>query len=225
MNMSSIKIAIDGPAGAGKSTIAKFISKKLGLIYLDTGAMYRTVALKAIRLGFDPLDPSQIIPMLANLNIQIEHGDGEQHIFLDGKNVSHDIRTPEVSLGASNVAVIPDVRLAMVKLQREMAQKIDVVMDGRDIGTYVLPNADYKFFLTASTDERAKRRYLELQAKGNTDISFEEVKKDIEYRDKNDSSRAFAPLSKADDAVEVDTTGMSIEQVIEKILSYININR
>ncbi|NTV89745.1 MAG: (d)CMP kinase [Clostridiales bacterium] len=221
--MSRINIAIDGPAGAGKSTIAKFISKKLGIIYLDTGAMYRTVALKAIRDGIDPKDVSRVEPMLTGLDIRMEHSDGEQKIFLDGCDVSRDIRTPEVSLGASNIAVIPAVRLAMVKLQREIAETCDVVMDGRDIGTYVLPNASYKFFLTASSEERAKRRYQEMLEKGASEVSLEEVRKDMEYRDKNDSSREFAPLSRAADAIEIDTTSLSIDQVIEKILSNIQI--
>ncbi len=221
--MSRINIAIDGPAGAGKSTIAKFISKKLGIIYLDTGAMYRAVALKAIKEGIDPRDAAVVEPMLPGLDIRIEHGNGEQRIFLDGADVSKDIRTPEVSLGASNIAVIPAVRLAMVKLQREIAEEMDVVMDGRDIGTYVLPNARFKFFLTASSDERAKRRYQELLGKGSQDISFEEVKRDMEYRDRNDSTREFAPLSKAPDAIEIDTTDMDIEQVIEKIITTIEV--
>ena len=219
--MKRINIAIDGPAGAGKSTIAKYISKTLGIIYLDTGAMYRVVALKALISGIDTKDAVKLAGLVNEIDIQIIHSGNEQQIFLDGTDVSKDIRTPEVSIGASNVAVVPAVRLKLVKLQREIAKNNDVVMDGRDIGTYVLPKAGHKFFLTASLDERAKRRHRELLEKGVSEPEFEEVRKDIEYRDKNDSTRAFAPLSKADDAIEIDTSAMTIEQVTEKILSYI----
>lgn len=219
--MSRVNIAIDGPAGAGKSTIAKYISRTLGIIYLDTGAMYRAVALKAIQSGVDTKDAGKLSELVSTIDIRINCTGAEQRIFLDGIDVSKDIRTPEVSIGASNVAVVPAVRIKMVELQREIAKNNDVVMDGRDIGTYVLPDAGHKFFLTASLDERAKRRYLELKEKGITDTSLEEVRKDMEYRDHNDSTRAFAPLSKADDAIEIDTSNMTIDQVTEKILSYI----
>lgn len=219
--MNRVNIAIDGPAGAGKSTIAKYISKTLGIIYLDTGAMYRAVALKAIRKGVNTKDAANLAELVNSIDIRIIHSGSEQRIFLDGTDVSKDIRTPEVSIGASNVAVVPAVRLKLVELQREIAKNNDVVMDGRDIGTFVLPKAGHKFFLTASLDERAKRRYKELKEKGMHETTFEEVRKDIGYRDMNDSTRAFAPLSKADDAVEVDTSDMTIEQVTEKILSYL----
>lgn len=219
--MERISIAIDGPAGAGKSTIAKIVSKTLGIVYLDTGAMYRTVALKAIREGIDTSNREKLSEIVKNIRITITYSNNEQRIFLEDEDVSNKIRTPEVSLGASNVAVVPDVRIKMVEMQRQIALESSVVMDGRDIGTYVLPNADFKFFLTASTEERAKRRYNEQIEKGITGISFDDVKKDIEYRDKNDSSRDFAPLSKADDAIEVDTTSLTIEQVAEKILEII----
>jgi cytidylate kinase len=216
-----INIAIDGPAGAGKSTIAKLVSKTFGIIYLDTGAMYRSVALKAIKEGIDTSSVSCLSELVKSIDIKIDYRMGEQRIFVDGKDVTSEIRTPEVSIGASNVAVIPQVRIKMVELQRAIAKEKSVVMDGRDIGTYVLPDADFKFFLTASIDERAKRRYIEQIQKGITDISLDDVKKDIEYRDKNDSSREFAPLSKADDAIEVDTTNMDIEQVSKRIITYI----
>jgi len=219
--LERISIAIDGPAGAGKSTIAKIVSKTLGIVYLDTGAMYRTVALKAIREGIDTSNREKLSEIVKNIRITITYSNNEQRIFLEDEDVSNKIRTPEVSLGASNVAVVPDVRIKMVEMQRQIALESSVVMDGRDIGTYVLPNADFKFFLTASTEERAKRRYNEQIEKGITGISFDDVKKDIEYRDKNDSSRDFAPLSKADDAIEVDTTSLTIEQVAEKILEII----
>ncbi|MCX7843163.1 MAG: (d)CMP kinase [Clostridia bacterium] len=218
--MPNISIAIDGPAGAGKSTIAKLVSKSMGIIYLDTGAMYRTVALKAIREGIDTLDREKLSSLVRDIDIKISYDGEEQRIFLEGEDVSGKIRTPQISIGASNVATIPEVRIKMVELQREIAAQNSVVMDGRDIGTYVLPNANLKIFLTASTEERAARRYKEQLEKGVKDISLEDVKKDIEYRDKNDSSRSFAPLSKADDAIELDTTNLTIEQVAEIIMKY-----
>ena len=219
--MSTINIAIDGPAGAGKSTVAKTISKNLGIIYLDTGAMYRAVALKAIRSGLDTKDADALAGLVKDIDIRIEYNNGEQRIFLDGVDVSGEIRTPEVSIGASNVAVIPAVRIKLVELQREIAENNNVVMDGRDIGTYVLPDARYKFFVTASLEERAKRRYEELLAKGMIGAVYEDVMQDIAFRDQNDSSRAFAPLSRASDAVEIDTTCMNPEQVADRILSFI----
>ena len=219
--LSTINIAIDGPAGAGKSTVAKSISKALGVIYLDTGAMYRAVALKAIRSGIDTRDEGQLTSLVKDIDIRIVYKGSEQNILLDGIDVSGQIRTPEVSIGASNVAVIPAVRIKLVELQRDIAKSNNVVMDGRDIGTYVLPNANYKFYVTASLEERSKRRYEELLAKGITTTTFEEVLKDISYRDKNDSTRAFAPLSKAQDAIEIDTTSMDPQKVADRILSYI----
>lgn len=219
--MGIIKIAIDGPAGAGKSTIARMISRELGIVYLDTGAMYRTVALKAIMEGIDTLDAEKLAAMVKGIDIRIEYSDSEQHIILDGEDVSRKIRTPEVSIGASNVAVVPAVRIKLVELQREIAGESSVVMDGRDIGTYVLPDADLKIFLYASAEERAKRRYREQIEKGMANASIDEVKKDMEYRDKNDSSREFAPLSKASDAVELDTTDLTIGQVAQKIMGYV----
>lgn len=218
--MSTLNIAIDGPAGAGKSTVAKNISAILGIVYLDTGAMYRAVALKAIQTGVDTKDANALAELVKNIDIRIEYSDCEQRIFMDKKDVSGLIRTPEVSIGSSNVAVIPAVRIKLVELQRQIAESCDVVMDGRDIGTYVLPGAKYKFFLTATLEERARRRYDELTKKG-MEASLVEVMKDISFRDKNDSSRAFAPLSKAQDAVEIDTTGLDPQQVTELILSYI----
>jgi len=220
-----INIAIDGPAGAGKSTVAKAVSRELNIIYLDTGAMYRTVALKAIRSGIDTRDEKALASLVKDIDIRIEYKDNEQRIFLDGTDVTGQIRTPEVSIGASNVAVIPAVRLKMVELQREIARNNDVVMDGRDIGTYVLPDAKFKFFLTASLDERAKRRYDEMISKGVSGADLEEVKKDIEFRDRNDSSRSFAPLSKAPDAIEIDTTELGPRDVVEIILDHIKNNR
>lgn len=222
--MTKINIAIDGPAGAGKSTIAKIVSKELGIIYLDTGAMYRTVALKAMRNSIDTRDREKLAGLVKNINIDINHSENEQLIYLDGENVSSEIRTPEVSIGASNVAVSPEVRIKMVELQRQIADKSSVVMDGRDIGSYVLPNAAYKFFLTASIEERAKRRFEEQVQKGISDISLDAVKRDIEYRDKNDSCRDFAPLCKAEDAVEIDTTNLTIQEVAQIIIKAVRGN-
>lgn len=219
--MRNIRIAIDGPAGAGKSTIARMLSQKLGIIYLDTGAMYRAVALKAIREGIDTKNREELAQLVQNISIEIKYNGNEQVIYLDGEDVSSKIRTPEVSVGASNVATIPEVRLKMVELQRKIAKSSSVVMDGRDIGTYVLPDADLKIFLTASVEERAKRRYKEQIEKGIRDISLEEVMRDIEYRDLNDANREFAPLAKAEDAIELDTTNMTAQEAADKIMSYI----
>jgi cytidylate kinase len=217
----NISIAIDGPAGAGKSTIAKIVSEDIGIVYLDTGAMYRAVALKAIRDRIDATDRDSLSKMVDSIGIMVNYVDGEQFIYLNGEDVTSKIRTPEISIGASNVAAVPEVRIKMVELQRQIAAKTSVVMDGRDIGTYVLPDAKFKFFLTASVDERALRRYNEQLAKGYKNISLDDVKSDIEYRDKNDSSREFAPLSKAADAIEIDTTSLSIDEVAQRIISII----
>ena len=220
--MKKINIAIDGPAGAGKSTIAKEISKKLGIIYMDTGAMYRAVALKSIKEGLDSFEKNEISLMVQNIDLKIEYENGQQKVILDGENINGLIRTPEVTKASSNVAVIPEVRIKLVELQREIAKEKSIVMDGRDIGTYVLPNADIKIFLNASPEERAKRRFIEQKEKGMDTVTIEDVKKDISYRDKNDSEREFAPLKKAEDAIEIDTTNMNIGEVINKIMSYVN---
>ena len=179
MSDKKISIAIDGPAGAGKSTIAKIISKKLGILYLDTGAMYRAVALKAINENIDTLDDEKLSKLVENIDIEIVYSKDEQKIFLDGKDVSSLIRTPDVSIGASNVATIPNVRIKMVELQRKISTENSVVMDGRDIGSYVLPNADVKIFLNADIKERARRRYSEQLSKNIENITLEEVLKDI----------------------------------------------
>ena len=213
-----INIAIDGPSGAGKSTVAKMIAKKLGIIYLDTGAMYRAVGLNAVRLGIDPTDAEGVEPMLAHTKVEIVYVNGEQRVLLNGEDVSTAIREHHISKAASDISAIPAVRIKLVELQREIASKSDCVLDGRDIGTYVLPAASHKFFMTATAEIRAQRRFDELKAKGQP-VEFQQVLDDIIIRDKNDSSRAFAPLKKADDAVEIDTTSMSAEQaagIIEK---------
>ena len=184
--------------------------------------MYRAVALKSIKEGLDCFDRGKISSMVEKINLKIEYEKGEQKVVLDGENVNGLIRTPEVTKASSNVAVIPEVRIKLVELQREIAKEKSIVMDGRDIGTYVLPNADIKIFLNASPEERAKRRFIEQKEKGMDTITIEEVKKDISYRDKNDSEREFAPLKKAEDAIEIDTTNMSVGEVINKIMCYVN---
>ncbi len=215
-----MNIAIDGPAGAGKSTIAKLLAAKLGILYLDTGAMYRAVGLKALNTGVDISDAAAVEKMLADTKIDVTQENGVQHVYLDGNDVSTAIRENAVSKAASDISAVPCVRYKMVELQREIASRCDTVLDGRDIGTFVLPNAEYKIFLTASAEERAKRRYAELKAKGST-LTFEQIKDDIVKRDYNDSHRTLAPLKKADDATEVDTTAMSIDDVVGRIYAII----
>lgn len=219
--MTSYQIAIDGPSGSGKSTLAKALSRKLGILYLDTGAMYRACGLKALLSGISPKDEVLVGEMLKTLDIDIRFSDGEQHIFLDGRDVSCDIRTPEVSVAASDISAIPAVRLKMVSMQREIASSRSVVLDGRDIGSYVLPGAQYKFFLTADPEERARRRLAELTQRGNHTQTYEEVLSDILYRDRQDSTRAFAPLTKMPDAVEIDTTHNSQEQTLQMLLDHL----
>ena len=218
--LKMISVAIDGPAGAGKSSIAKAVSKKLGFVYIDTGAMYRAVAVYAIENNIEIKEENFTEQILDKIDITIEYDEEGQKIFLCGKDVSKRIREADASVGASNVAVIPAVRLKLVAIQRELAKKTSVIMDGRDIGTYVLPDADVKIFLTASVEERARRRFLEMTEKG-MEADFESVKRDIIYRDKNDSEREFAPLRQAEDAVLVDTSDMTIDEVIEKIYTMI----
>lgn len=215
-----MKIAIDGPAGAGKSTISKEVAKRLGFIYIDTGAMYRSVGLAALNAGISTTNESELEKIIEDIDISIKNLGDTQRFYLGGNDVTEKIREPQVSVAASNVAVVPSVRLKLVELQRKMSESSDVLMDGRDIGTYVLPNAELKIFLTASVDERARRRYEELRLK-NTATTFEDVKNDIIYRDKNDSEREFAPLKAAPDSVVLDSTDMSVEEVINKILDLV----
>lgn len=216
-----MKIAIDGPSGAGKSTISKLLANKLGFIYIDTGAMYRAIGLNAIACGFDTKkDVDKIIQMLDNVEIKISCGVQRQEVFLNNKNVTDDIRIPEVSIAASDVAVIPAVRLKLVELQRKLAEGNDVIMDGRDIGSYVLPDAEIKIYLTASAESRAKRRYDELVEKG-IESTYEEVLFDVNKRDKNDSEREFSPLAIADGATVIDTTFNNLQESIEIIEKFI----
>lgn len=216
-----MKIAIDGPAGAGKSTIARAAAEKLGFVYIDTGAMYRAVALYCVRRGIDTKkDAGAVIKTLPEISVGIRHENGMQRIFLDTEDVSEAIRRPEISVAASDVAVIPEVRLKLVELQRNLSEQADVIMDGRDIGTYVLPDAEVKIFLTADVEERAKRRYRELCEKG-TETTLEAVLDDMKYRDANDAGRSFAPLRKAEDAVLLDNTNLSPEASVQKVISLI----
>ena len=213
---AKINVAIDGPAGSGKSTIAKALSRDYKILYLDTGAMYRACALKALNEGADVEDEAALCDLMRELSLTIEYVDGVQHTILDGKDVSEEIRSPRVSMAASTVSKYPCVRMKMVEKQREIAGKMSCVLDGRDIGSYVLPDAEFKFFLTASPEVRARRRYDELVAKGY-EVDFEELKREIERRDLQDSTREFSPLRKADDAVVIDTSEMSIDEVLKEI--------
>lgn len=209
-------IAIDGPAGAGKSTIAKHLAKKLNILYLDTGAMYRAFALKVLESGLNPESESDIDSIIDDTDIDVQYEDGVQTVYLDSVNITDKIRTEEISKAASSVATIPKVRLKLVDIQRSIGMKTSLVMDGRDIGTYVLPDASLKIFLTATAEERARRRHNELTEKG-VNTSYTEVLNDIKARDYNDSKREFAPLRKADDAVLIDSTDKTIEEVIQEI--------
>ncbi|MBC5647147.1 (d)CMP kinase [Christensenella tenuis] len=216
-----MKIAIDGPAGAGKSTVAKAVARKMKFNYLDTGAMYRAAAYAMIERGIEPSDREKVLSALPGLSMKIVYKGGSQKVLIDGRDVTPYIRTPQISKGASDIAVIPELRLKLVDLQREVANEYDVVMDGRDIGTYVLPDADFKFFITASPRERAKRRYLELK-ETVPDADIDQIERDIIARDKTDSTREFAPLRQAEDAVLVDTTDLNREQVIELVSGMIS---
>ncbi len=213
----SYSIAIDGPAGAGKSTIAKGIAKQLEYIYVDTGAMYRALGLYLLENQIQVSDIDQVIKICKDVGITIEYKDGEQQVLLNGRNVNGLIRTEEVSKMASSCATIKEVRLKLVELQQELAKTSNVVMDGRDIGTYVLPNANLKVFLTASSKERARRRWQENMDKGIT-CDIDEIEKDIINRDHQDMSREYAPLTQAEDAILIDSSNMSIQEVSDKII-------
>ncbi|MDD6484808.1 MAG: (d)CMP kinase [Clostridiales bacterium] len=216
----SIQVAIDGPAGAGKSSVSKAVAAKLGFIYIDTGALYRTVALHAIRNGVSTSDVA-VAELMKSADIKICYDDdGTQRIILNGEDVSEKIRTPKVSMGASDVAKIPRVRAGLLDLQRNLAKGANAVMDGRDIGTSILPDAAIKIFLTASVDARAKRRFDEYRQKGEP-ADLEAIKADIKKRDEQDMNRETAPLRQAEDAVLIDTSDMSFSQVVERIKSMI----
>lgn len=213
-----LNIAIDGPAGAGKSTVAKMIAAKLGIVYLDTGAMYRAVGYYMVSRGIDCGNESAVVPLLDGIKMDIVYEDGAQKVFICGEDVTPYIREHNISMAASTVSKIPAVRIKLVELQRDIASRIPCVLDGRDIGSYVLPNAKHKFFMTADVQERAQRRHLELTQKG-IHISLSEVLADIEARDYQDSNRAFAPLRATEDAIIIDTTNLSPEQTAQIIIS------
>ncbi len=218
----TISIAIDGPAGAGKSTIAKRLAKELGYYYVDTGAIYRTVAYFMDLLGIAPKDTDGVTRYIDELTVEIEYDEtGAQHMIMNGMDVTDDIRTPDISQKASLVSAQPVVREMLLDMQRDVAKKHNVIMDGRDIGTVVLPRANVKIFLTASAEVRAQRRFQELQAKGSKD-SFEKVLADIKLRDHQDSTREIAPLKQAKDAILVDTSDMDIEAVVAAIRAIVN---
>ena len=216
-----ISVTIDGPSGAGKSTIAKLCAEKLSFLYVDTGAIYRTVGVAARNAGLASKDEAGVSAMLPNIKISMRHDEnGLQRMILDGRDVTDEIRLPEISIYASDVSAMPAVRAFLLDMQRYFARTNNVIMDGRDIGTVVLPDADMKIFLTAAPEERASRRYAELELRG-TKTTYEEVLRDIQYRDKNDSTRSSAPLCASEDAVLVDTTGNSLEESYKLIIGLI----
>ncbi|HJC89437.1 MAG TPA: (d)CMP kinase [Candidatus Mediterraneibacter excrementigallinarum] len=212
-------VAIDGPAGAGKSTIAKLVAKEKGYIYVDTGAMYRGLAIHFLKKGVDPEDKKAVAEACKDAEVTIGYENGIQQIYLNGENVTGMLRTEEVGNMASKTSAIPEVRNKLLDLQRSLAKEKDVIMDGRDIGTNILPDADVKIYLTASVETRAKRRFDELKEKGE-DCSLEEISKDIRERDERDMTREIAPLRKAEDAVLVDSSNMTIPEVVDAICSY-----
>ncbi len=215
-----MQIAIDGPAGAGKSTISKFVSSEMGFLYIDTGAMYRAIGYKAINEGIDLDNSNALVEMTKNTNLELKITDHGQGVFVDGEDITNKIRTAEVSMAASKVSAIMGVRETLVDLQRKIAGSNNVIMDGRDIGTVVLPDAEIKIFLTASAEDRAMRRYLEMKEKG-IETSYQAVKEDMEKRDYNDSHRAASPLKPADDAVIIDTSGKTLRESVQLIVEHI----
>jgi cytidylate kinase len=216
-------IAIDGPAGAGKSTIARIIAKKIGFIYVDTGALYRAVGYFVKQNGIGSKDEEKIKPLLNNIKVELKFIDFEQRVFLNDEDISDKIRTPELSMIASDVSSLKSVRDFLFDLQRDIAEKNDIIMDGRDIGTVVLPNAQLKIFLTATPEDRAKRRFEELTQKG-MDVSYDDILEDIKFRDHNDSTREIAPLKQASDAILVDTTQNELEVSIAILTKLIKEN-
>lgn len=215
-----INVALDGPSGAGKSTIAKAVAKRLEFVYVDTGALYRAIAYYVVKNGIDQNDENAVAACLNDIKVSMKYVDGEQRVVLNEQDVSDKLRTPEISMAASKVSAIPKVRQFLFQLQQDIARTNDIIMDGRDIATVVLPNAQVKIFLTAAAEERADRRFKELQEKGDPS-TYEQVLEDIRRRDYNDTHRQVAPLRKADDAIEVDSTDMTVEEVIERIVEII----
>lgn len=216
----TINVAVDGPAGAGKSTVSRRAAQELGYIYVDTGALYRAVGVNALRLGVDTKDMKAVAATLGSISVDLVFENGEQRVMLCGEDVSTEIRTPAASMAASDVSAVPEVRSFLFDLQRDIAKRNNCLMDGRDIGTVVLPDAQVKIFLTASPEERAKRRFDELTQKG-INLKFEDVLAEINERDYNDSHRAIAPLRPAEDSVVLDTTGISCEDVVKRLIMII----
>ncbi len=216
-----LTIAIDGPSGSGKSSLARAVAKKLQIIYVDTGALYRTVGLFMKQSGIDPSDSNAVQAALPSLSLSMTYEDGEQHIYLSGKDVGDTIRTPEIAMYASKVSAIPAVRAFLLDTQRDMAKKHDVIMDGRDIGTVILPNATVKIFLTASNEARARRRVAELVAKG-IEANYEDILRDMAIRDNNDKNRAVAPAVPAEDAIFLDNSNMTAEETVDEVLRIIS---
>ena len=216
-----MRIALDGPSGAGKSTVAKALAKKLGIIYVDTGALYRTIGLFVRDNGFAKTDIPNIIACLDKINLGMNFVDGKQIITLNGKEIGDEIRTGEIAMYASAVSAVPEVRTFLLETQRKIARENSVVMDGRDIGTVILPDAEVKIFMVASSEARAKRRFIELQAKGEN-CTFESVLKDIIERDTNDSTRKTAPCVPAEDAIFLDNSDLDIDQTVERVIEIIN---
>ncbi len=224
MENKLIRVAIDGPSGAGKSSLAKGVAARMGFTYVDTGAIYRTVGLAAQKRGVSSKDAAAVKALLPELEIEIKHINGVQCMFLWGENVSEEIRTPTSSIYASDVSAMPAVRAYLLEMQRDIARHSNVVMDGRDIGTVVMPDAELKIFLTATIEERARRRYNELKEKGDAS-SFDDVLADLAYRDKQDTERETAPLRPADDAVLIDNSGMTLQEGIDKLCGLIEERR
>lgn len=215
-----IQIAIDGPGGAGKTTLSKAIARKLGIVYVDTGAMYRTVGLYVRDHGFAYEDTAAVISLLPEITIEVKFEDGVQNIYLNGVNPGDRIREPEISMYASGVSKIPEVRAFLLETQKEIARKNSVIMDGRDIGTVILPDADLKLFMTASPETRAKRRYIELVQKGQ-EVTFEQVMEEMIARDAQDAGREIAPAIPAEDAIMYDNSGLTFEESLESLLAFI----
>lgn len=213
-------VTLDGPSGSGKTSIAKAVAERLGITYLDTGAMYRGVAYFMLNHGVDVANEQDVLQRLDHVDLHVTKDGGEQHIIVNGEDITSKIRTPEISMGASTVSKIPAVRLKLVDMQRKIAYNSSCVIDGRDIGSFVLPNAEFKFYLTADVDERAKRRYLEIKDKVKT--SLETVKEDLIARDEQDSKRAFAPLVVPQGAYVIDTTNLKFDEVLDLVLGKIN---
>lgn len=219
--MGIYQIAVDGPSGSGKSTLAKGVAKALGIMYLDTGAMYRTCGLAAIRRGISPKDNAKVTEMMSDMKLEVKFEDGVQHMILDGDDVTGLIRTPEVSVAASDISALPIVRQSMVSMQREIAKSQSFVLDGRDIASNVLPNAKYKFYVTAKAETRAERRLKELNERGDFSQNYEEVLRDIKYRDEQDTHREFAPLTQVPEAIVINTEDYTIEGTRDFLLSHI----